>query len=187
MVWFKIGSTIPDLAKTRAAKPKPAGGFIKQKAPAFHPGRPLKRAMDYSDNNFDEDEMASSEILGINISPYQQQSCTNFQIHVNVAERYTEDFSKAYSKKFTYEATVSPDDVSSRYFFDHVHNKDIPITQILTQMEDSVLDTINYSPVTIILGETGSGKTTQVPQYTYSINMPKRTSIVISFVHSLEE
>jgi len=159
MAWFKIGSTIPDLEKTRAAKPKPAGGFIKQKAPSVHPGRPLRRTMDY--DNFDEDEMASSEIRGINISPYKQQPRMNFQNHVIVAERLNEDLPKIHSKKFTYEATVSSDDVYSRYSFDHVYNKDLPITQ----MKDTILDTINYSPVTIIQGETGSGKTTQVPQY----------------------
>lgn len=33
--------------------------------------------------------------------------------------------------------------------------------------EQVVMETINENPVTIICGETGSGKTTQVPQFLY--------------------
>jgi len=158
MAWFKIGGTIPGLEETRATIPKSAGGYIKQKAPAVHPGRPLRKAtnrtMDYEDNE-------SAEMYGLNIAPYQQQPSVRYQNHVSVTEKLNEDLPKIHSKKFTYEAPVSSDDVYSRYSFDHVYNKDLPITH----MKDTILDTINYSPVTIIQGETGSGKTTQVPQY----------------------
>jgi ATP-dependent RNA helicase DDX35 len=37
----------------------------------------------------------------------------------------------------------------------------------IAQLKDSLLYTIETYPVTIIVGETGSGKTTQIPQYLY--------------------
>lgn len=33
--------------------------------------------------------------------------------------------------------------------------------------EQNIMETINSNPVTILCGETGSGKTTQVPQFLY--------------------
>ena len=37
----------------------------------------------------------------------------------------------------------------------------------IAQLENSLLYTIETYPVTIVVGETGSGKTTQIPQFLY--------------------
>lgn len=37
----------------------------------------------------------------------------------------------------------------------------------IAQLKDALLYTIETYPVTIIVGETGSGKTTQIPQFLY--------------------
>lgn len=37
----------------------------------------------------------------------------------------------------------------------------------IAQLKDSLLYTIETYPVTIVVGETGSGKTTQIPQFLY--------------------
>lgn len=39
--------------------------------------------------------------------------------------------------------------------------------------EHAVMETINENPITIIVGETGSGKTTQVPQFLYEAGYTK--------------
>lgn len=40
-------------------------------------------------------------------------------------------------------------------------SKDLPIAQL----EQEIIETIRYNPITILCGETGSGKSTQLPQY----------------------
>ncbi|XP_074645257.1 ATP-dependent RNA helicase TDRD9-like [Tubulanus polymorphus] len=52
-------------------------------------------------------------------------------------------------------------DVYKEYDFDTVYDKKLPITQF----HDEIIHTIESNPVTVIQGSTGSGKTTQVPQY----------------------
>ncbi|XP_077997158.1 ATP-dependent RNA helicase TDRD9-like [Glandiceps talaboti] len=52
-------------------------------------------------------------------------------------------------------------DVYKHYRFDHTYSPDLPITQY----QDQIITTIESNQVTVIQGSTGSGKTTQVPQY----------------------
>lgn len=47
------------------------------------------------------------------------------------------------------------------YSFDHEYSADLPITKY----SNEVLSTIDVHSVTVVQGATGSGKTTQVPQY----------------------
>ena len=51
--------------------------------------------------------------------------------------------------------------IYDRYNFQHTFNNDLPINTHMTE----ILETISVYPVTIIQGATGSGKTTQVPQF----------------------
>ncbi|CAH3166074.1 unnamed protein product [Porites lobata] len=51
--------------------------------------------------------------------------------------------------------------IFENYSFDHTYSPDLPITSYRQQ----IVDTIESNSVTIIQGATGSGKTTQVPQY----------------------
>jgi len=52
-------------------------------------------------------------------------------------------------------------EVYDNYKFDHVYDKSLPITDV----QETVLHTIEANKVVIIQGSTGSGKTTQVAQY----------------------
>lgn len=47
--------------------------------------------------------------------------------------------------------------------FGKSHRRDLPIFKL----RDQIIQTISDSPVTLISGQTGSGKSTQVPQYIY--------------------
>lgn len=51
--------------------------------------------------------------------------------------------------------------IFDNYSFDHTYSSDLPITSYRQQ----IVDTIESNSVTVIQGATGSGKTTQVPQY----------------------
>ncbi|KAL9952201.1 hypothetical protein ACROYT_G039416 [Oculina patagonica] len=51
--------------------------------------------------------------------------------------------------------------IFENYSFDHTYSPDLPITCYRQQ----IVDTIESNSVTIVQGATGSGKTTQVPQY----------------------
>lgn len=51
--------------------------------------------------------------------------------------------------------------IFDNYSFDHTYSPDLPITAYRQQ----IVDTIESNSVTVIQGATGSGKTTQVPQY----------------------
>ena len=51
--------------------------------------------------------------------------------------------------------------VYDHYTFTHKYNDDLPINTYMTE----ILENISVYPVTIIQGATGSGKTTQVPQF----------------------
>jgi len=42
--------------------------------------------------------------------------------------------------------------------------------------EQAVMEAINENDVTVLCGETGSGKTTQVPQFLYEAGYHKRTT-----------
>lgn len=44
--------------------------------------------------------------------------------------------------------------------------------------EHSIMDAVNNNPVVIICGETGSGKTTQVPQFLYEAGFAKNNSVI---------
>ncbi|XP_077865739.1 ATP-dependent RNA helicase TDRD9-like [Saccoglossus kowalevskii] len=52
-------------------------------------------------------------------------------------------------------------EVYKHYRFDHTYSPDLPITEF----QDQIISTIESNQVTVIQGSTGSGKTTQVPQY----------------------
>lgn len=52
-------------------------------------------------------------------------------------------------------------DTFANYRFDHTYDPRLP----MTQNREKVVKTIEGSPVTVVTGPTGSGKTTQVPQY----------------------
>lgn len=165
MAWFKIGGAIPGLEETRAGIPKTAGGYIKEKRPAAEPGIPLRkptyRTVD-SDDSDDEEE--HNQIKGLDINPYHQSLNAAYGRPVNNGQLPSiVDLPKQHSRKFATKTTFVPqeDDVYSRYSFDHKYNKNLPITE----KRQTILDTIDCNPVTIIQGETGSGKTTQVPQY----------------------
>ena len=161
MAWFKIGGTIPGLEETRAAIPKSAGGYIRQEMPAAEPGVPLKP----HNKLYRYDSSDEEEIKGLTINPYDhsnndyefrdlcdQPKVLNLQKGLSTATKN--------SIKLT-RIDIEENSVYSRYSFDHEYNKYLPITE----KRRTILDTINYHPVTIIQGETGSGKTTQVPQY----------------------
>ena len=165
MAWFKIGGTIPGLEETRAAIPKTAGGYIRQEMPAAEPGVPLRKPHNQSHYCDSSDE---EEIKGLTINPYDQSN--------NNAHEYDKfrdlcdqpkvlSLPKCHSTKDPIKSLtlgeVEENGVYSRYSFDHEYNKYLPITE----KRQTILDTINHYPVTIIQGETGSGKTTQVPQY----------------------
>lgn len=51
--------------------------------------------------------------------------------------------------------------VYKHYSFSHEYDHDLPITPY----RQKIVDTINGNPVTVLQGSTGSGKTTQVPQF----------------------
>ena len=162
MAWFKIGATIPGLEETRAAIPKTAGGYIRQERPAAEPGVPLREPrnkLNYSNHSNDEDR--SSEIKGFTIKPYDQ----SFNSVCDTDDQPSKfDLPKCHSTNHPAKSTTlrgDENDVYSRYSFDHQYNRYLPITE----KRLTILDTINHYPVTIIQGETGSGKTTQVPQY----------------------
>lgn len=62
--------------------------------------------------------------------------------------------------------------------------KDLPIVM----MEQEIMEAINYHPAVIISGQTGCGKTTQVPQVSFLIAvfwLPFLTSSLILFLESL--
>lgn len=167
MAWFKIGATIPGLEETRAAIPKAAGGYIKEQRPAAEPGVPLKKPLrnqEDSDDSYDEGE-TSNRIQGLNINPYNHAPYSrplsdNQSLNVE-SLNLQQCHSKEHSTKSTTCMPSDENDVYSRYSFDHTYNKSLPITE----KRQTILDTINHNPVTIIQGATGSGKTTQVPQY----------------------
>lgn len=48
----------------------------------------------------------------------------------------------------------------------------------IAQLKDALLYTIETYPVTIVVGETGSGKTTQIPQFLYKAGWAKDTSVI---------
>jgi ATP-dependent RNA helicase DDX35 len=48
----------------------------------------------------------------------------------------------------------------------------------IAQLKDSLLYTIENYQVTIIVGETGSGKTTQIPQYLYNSGWMANGSVI---------
>ena len=162
MAWFKIGAIIPGLEETRAAIPKTAGGYIRQERPAAEPGLPLRKKPpnkpDYSDNSDEE------EIKGLTINPYHQWNSNAYDIDPSDQPKVL-TLPKCHSTKYPIKSTTlrgeEENDVYSRYSFDHEYSRALPITE----KRQTILDTINYYPVTIIQGETGSGKTTQVPQY----------------------
>lgn len=159
MAWFKIGATIPGLEETRAAIPKPAAGYIREERPTAQPGVPLRKPTRRPVDGYDSDdeEEASSTIRGLNISPYHNTQQINEEKPVGM--NLLQCHSKEYPVKST--VTLDEDNVYSRYSFEHEYNKKLPITE----RRQTILDTINHNPVTIIQGATGSGKTTQVPQY----------------------
>lgn len=168
MAWFKIGATIPGLEQTRAAIPKSAGGYIMQERPAAQPGVPLRKPPDQSDSDDsdDDDDGTPNKIRGLNINPYHQSFSNSYEKQLSNGQPLDIAMPKCcHNKEFPNKATTlmasEEDDVYSRYSFDHEYNRKLPITE----KRQTILDTINYHPVTIIQGETGSGKTTQVPQY----------------------
>lgn len=162
MAWFKIGATIPGLEETRAAIPKAAGGYIKQDRPPAQPGVPLRKPTRKLSNSDDsDDEGAAGTIQPLNISPYHQSSRTVYDTQYTNSNPVNVLSPKYHNNKVVKATTVLEDDVYSRYSFDHEYNKNLPITE----KRQTILDTINYNPLTIIQGQTGSGKTTQVPQY----------------------
>ncbi|XP_052105936.1 ATP-dependent RNA helicase TDRD9-like [Mytilus californianus] len=69
-------------------------------------------------------------------------------------------------------------DVYNSYNFDHRYDQKLPITQY----RDQVLATIESNQVTVIQGSTGSGKTTQVPQYIldHYASMGKYCNIIVT-------
>jgi ATP-dependent RNA helicase DDX35 len=48
----------------------------------------------------------------------------------------------------------------------------------IAQLKDSLLYAIETHPVTIIVGDTGSGKTTQIPQFLYRGGWTKDGSVI---------
>lgn len=48
----------------------------------------------------------------------------------------------------------------------------------IAQLKDSLLYTIETFPVTVIVGETGSGKTTQIPQFLYRSGWTSDGSVI---------
>jgi HrpA-like RNA helicase len=58
----------------------------------------------------------------------------------------------------------------------------------ISQTHDVILDTIAHNRVTIIRGETGSGKTTQVPQYLLDSYIKEgrgaQCNIIVTQVHN---
>lgn len=69
-------------------------------------------------------------------------------------------------------------DVYSHYDFNHIYDSKLPITQF----KEQVLATIESNQVTVIQGSTGSGKTTQVPQYIldHYAGMGKYCNIIVT-------
>ena len=68
--------------------------------------------------------------------------------------------------------------VYDHYNFNHSYNSDLPINSHMVE----ILENIRAYPVTIIQGETGSGKTTQVPQFLLdeAANEKKYCNIVVT-------
>ncbi|XP_038074406.1 ATP-dependent RNA helicase TDRD9-like [Patiria miniata] len=68
--------------------------------------------------------------------------------------------------------------VYHNYNFDHTYNPALPITEY----NEQVVRTIEASPVAIIQGPTGSGKTTQVPQYIldYYATQDRHCNIIVT-------
>ena len=167
MAWFKIGGTIPGLEETRAAIPKAAAGYIREERPAAQPGVPLKKQIHRPVDGYDSDdeEETPSAIQGLNINPYHQSLNDPHDRQMNNGgQPLSIDLSRYHNKEYPVKSTITlndESDVYSRYSFDHEYDKKLPITE----RRQIILDTINHNPVTIIQGETGSGKTTQVPQY----------------------
>lgn len=48
----------------------------------------------------------------------------------------------------------------------------------IAQLKDALLYTIETYPVTIVVGETGSGKTTQIPQFLYRAGWTSDGSVI---------
>lgn len=167
MAWFKIGATIPGLEETRATIPKTAGGYIKEDRPPAEPGLPLtirkpsRHQREFA--NMDNEREAPSSIQGLNIKPYHQSLNTGYGRKLNNGDlpMVSLGLPKYPVKSTTLTSKQNLQEFYSRYSFDHKYSKELPITE----KRQTILDTINHSPVTIIQGETGSGKTTQVPQY----------------------
>ena len=159
MAWFKIGATIPGLEETRAAIPKAAGGYIREERSAAQLGLPLRKPTRRPVDGYDSDdeEEATSTIQGLNISPYHQ-SFNPPKINEEKSLKYHNEEKPIANKSTT---STLDNDVYSRYSFEHEYSKNLPITE----KRQTILDTINHNRVTIIQGATGSGKTTQVPQY----------------------
>lgn len=71
-------------------------------------------------------------------------------------------------------ATVTS--VAPSIICDESHRRDLPIFKLRNQ----IIQTINENPVTLISGQTGSGKSTQVPQYIYDYLKANKKSCKIA-------
>lgn len=50
----------------------------------------------------------------------------------------------------------------------------------IAMKEQEIVETINYNMVTLICGETGSGKSTQIPQFLYEKNYPSFGRVAVT-------
>ncbi|XP_023931782.1 ATP-dependent RNA helicase TDRD9-like, partial [Lingula anatina] len=166
--WFRIGRAVPKVQTVPRSKSggrelnqnmqpivKPARPYVPRYKRHTREGNPYQTQYAKHYQDVENSQLISGGVCTSTDQSLGRDSDTSHQLDL---EGISDTMSTV---SFLPEEPPNSTAVYRNYNFEHTYDKNLPITHY----HEDVVDTIESNRVTVIQGSTGSGKTTQVPQY----------------------